>query len=159
MSLPKHWSLEHRNVYCRVMWGDQWLMLSNTHHYQKGFRKAILKARWGKGIQVCDHLMHNSLIDWWWGSRVVWSSTTINITSHDNDTIIHVITVDRVVCSVLSDSLRPHELQPATLSVHGILKARILEWVAIPFSRGSCWLTDQTRLSFIAGRVFTVLAT
>ena len=32
--------------------------------------------------------------------------------------------------SVLSDSLRPHGL------VHGILQARILEWVAVPFSRG-----------------------
>ena len=32
-------------------------------------------------------------------------------------------------CSVVSDSLQPHGL-------HGILQARILEWVAIPFSRG-----------------------
>ena len=36
------------------------------------------------------------------------------------------------VCrSVLSDSLRPHGF-----SVHGILQARILKWVAIPFSKG-----------------------
>ena len=34
--------------------------------------------------------------------------------------------------SVVSDSLRPHGL-----SVHGILQARILDWVAYPFSRGS----------------------
>ena len=36
-------------------------------------------------------------------------------------------------------------------SVHGILQARILEWVAIPFSRGSCQPRDQTQVSHIAG--------
>ena len=44
-------------------------------------------------------------------------------------------------------------------SVHGILQARILEWVAIPFSRGSSWPRDPTRLSHIAGRFFTIWAT
>ena len=37
-------------------------------------------------------------------------------------------------------------------SVHGILQARILEWVSIPFSRGSSQPRYQTRVSFIAGR-------
>ena len=36
-------------------------------------------------------------------------------------------------------------------TVHGILQARILEWVAVPFSRGSSQPTDQTRGSCIAG--------
>ena len=36
--------------------------------------------------------------------------------------------------SVVSDSLKPNGLPGS--SVHGILQARILEWVAIPFSRG-----------------------
>jgi len=44
-------------------------------------------------------------------------------------------------------------------SVHGILQARILEWVAIPFSRGYPQPRDQTSISHIAGRFFTVLAT
>ena len=39
-------------------------------------------------------------------------------------------------------------------SVHGILQARILEWVAIPLSRGSCQPRDQTQVSHIAGRLF-----
>ena len=43
--------------------------------------------------------------------------------------------------------------------VHGILQARILEWVAIPFSRGSSQPRDQTQVSCIAGRFFTVWAT
>ena len=44
-------------------------------------------------------------------------------------------------------------------SVHGILQARILEWVAIPFSRGSSQLRDQTQVSCIAGRFFIIWAT
>ena len=41
-------------------------------------------------------------------------------------------------------------------SVHGILQARILEWVAIPFSRGSSQPKDQAWVSCIAGRFFTI---
>ena len=40
-------------------------------------------------------------------------------------------------------------------SVHGILQARILEWVAVPFSRISSQLRDQTQVSHIAGGFFT----
>ena len=36
------------------------------------------------------------------------------------------------ISSVMSDSLRPDGLQPARLLVHGVLQARILEWVAMP---------------------------
>ena len=37
-------------------------------------------------------------------------------------------------------------------TVHGILQARILEWVAFPFSRGSSHPKDRTQVSHIAGR-------
>ena len=43
-------------------------------------------------------------------------------------------------------------------SVHGIFQARILKRVAIPFSRGSSQPRDQTQISCIAGRFFTVWA-
>ena len=43
-------------------------------------------------------------------------------------------------------------------SVLGILQARILEWVAIPFSRSS-WPRNQTQVSCIAGRLFIIWAT
>ena len=39
---------------------------------------------------------------------------------------------------------------PMNYKVHGILQARILEWVAFPFSRGSSQLRDQTQVSHIA---------
>ena len=62
-------------------------------------------------------------------------------------------------CSVTSDSWQPHDCSLLGSSVHGNLQARILEWLAIPFSRGSSWLRDWTRVSCIAGRFFTVWAT
>ena len=54
----------------------------------------------------------------------------------------------------MSDSLWPHRL-----TVHEILQARILEWVAFPFSRGSSQPRDRTQISRIAGGFFTSWAT
>ena len=48
---------------------------------------------------------------------------------------------------------------PPGSSIHGILQARILEWVAISFSRGSSRPRDQTQVFLIAGRRFNLLAT
>ena len=54
-----------------------------------------------------------------------------------------------------SRSVFPTLCDPKDYTVHGILQARILEWVAFPFSRGSSQTRDQTRGSCIAGRFFT----
>ena len=64
-----------------------------------------------------------------------------------------------VSCSVVSNCLRLMEHSLPGSSVHGILQARTLEWVAIPLSRGSPWLRDQTQVFCIAGRFSTVWAT
>ena len=48
---------------------------------------------------------------------------------------------------------------PTDYTVHGILRARILEWVAFPFFRGSSQPRDQTQVSHIAGGFFTSCAT
>ena len=53
----------------------------------------------------------------------------------------------------------PMDYSPLGSSVHGILQAKILEWVSILFSRGSSWPKDWTRVSFIASRFFTIWAT
>ena len=44
---------------------------------------------------------------------------------------------------------------PMDYTVHGILQARILEWVAFPFSKGSSQPRDRTQVSHIAGGFFT----
>ena len=50
----------------------------------------------------------------------------------------------------------PMNHSPPGSSVHGILQARILAWVAIPFSRRSSWHRDWTWDSCIAGGLFTI---
>ena len=52
------------------------------------------------------------------------------------------------LCPILCD---PMDCRPPGSSVNGILQARILEWVAIPFSRGSSQPRDQTQVSHFAG--------
>ena len=64
-----------------------------------------------------------------------------------------------VSLSIVSDSLRLMDCSPPISSVNGILQARILQWVAIPISRGSSWSRDQTCIFCIAGRFFTIWAT
>ena len=51
----------------------------------------------------------------------------------------------------MSDSLQPHG--PPGSSVHGIFQARILEWVAISFSRGTSQPRDQTRVSCVGRQI------
>ena len=53
--------------------------------------------------------------------------------------------------SVMSYSCDPMDCSPPGSSVHGFSQARILEWVAISFSRTSCWLRDWTQISCIGG--------
>ena len=51
------------------------------------------------------------------------------------------------------------ECSPPGSSIHGIFQARVLEWIAISFCRGSSWTRDWTQVSCIAGRRFTFWAT
>ena len=51
------------------------------------------------------------------------------------------------------------DCSPTGSSVHGHLKGRILEWVAVPFSGRSSQPRDQTQVSYIASRFFTVWIT
>ena len=53
----------------------------------------------------------------------------------------------------------PMDCSPLSSSVHGILQARILEWVAISYSRGSSWLRDQTCISYIGRQILYCSAT
>ena len=63
--------------------------------------------------------------------------------------ICNILESESVSCSVISNSSQPH----------GILQARILEWVVFSFSRDSSQLRDRTQVSHIAGRFITSWAT
>ena len=60
------------------------------------------------------------------------------------------------LCLTLCD---PMDCSPPGYSVHGILQARILEKVTIPFCRGSPQPRNQTGVSHVAGKLFTIGAT
>ena len=79
------------------------------------------------------------------------SDTTYWLSHHHHQ---HLIRYENESRSVMSDSCYSMDY-----TVHGILQARILEWVAIPFSRGSSQPRDRTHTSHIAGRFFTSWAT
>ena len=64
--------------------------------------------------------------------------------------------VKSLSCRTLCD---PMDCSLSGSSVHGIFQARVLEWIAIAFSRGSSRPRNRTRVSHIAGRHFTVWAT
>ena len=70
----------------------------------------------------------------------------------------HVIVILRLLFvpySVKVTQSCPTLCDPMDYTLHGLLQARILEWVAFPFSRVSSQRRNQTRVSHIAGRFFT----
>ena len=72
---------------------------------------------------------------------------------------VRITRVCRLSRFIHVDSLRHYGPQPARLLCPWILQARILEWVAITFCRGSSLSRDQIQISRIAGRFFIVWAT
>ena len=85
----------------------------------------------------------------------------ISLTQESNPCLLHwpgsSLTIEvKWRCSVMSTSLRSMDCSLPGSSIHGIFQARVLEWVAISFCRGSFWPRDQTWVSHIVGRRFTV---
>ena len=121
-----------------------------------------------KGIRSLSHQRKGEQRWKWWVMFHFWNHLCHSIAclsgspnSQDRSTCVGIIRCCRVWFyfssllwkwkespSVMSDSLQPH-------GVLGILQARILEWVAFPFSRGSSQPRNWTRVSCIAGKFFT----
>ena len=81
-------------------------------------------------------------------------------------THVHVLThlrARKVECHFVERKVKVTQLCPTLCDpmncIHEILQARILEWVAFPFSRGSSQPRDQTQVSHLAGGFFTSWAT
>ena len=76
----------------------------------------------------------------------------------DHDTSFSLVTKWSEVAQSWPTLCNPIDCSPPGSSIHGIFQARVLEGVAISFSRGSSWTRDQTQVSHIAGRCFTIWA-
>ena len=108
------------------------------------WRCSIQSAKTKLGAD-CDQIM-NSLLpnsDWNWRKEG-------KPLDHSNESEVAQL------CLTLCD---PVDCSPPGSSIHGILQARILERVAISFSRGSSRPRDWTQVSSIAGRWFNLWAT
>ena len=81
----------------------------------------------------------------WWATVMGLQSQALLSNSH-----AHVVTKS---CPTLCD---PIDYSLPGSSVHGIVQARVLEWVAISFSRGASQLKNRTQVSCTAGRFFTI---
>ena len=88
----------------------------------------------------------------WWAAvhGVAQSQTRLKQLSSSSSSI--VLSVSH---AVVFNSSPPMDCSSPGSSVHGILQARILEWVVIPFSRGSSQPRDQDQVSCTAGRFST----
>ena len=90
------------------------------------------------------------------GVYLIFIIITLPVTSEVLGGCVCLCVLVAQLCLTLCD---PVDSCPPGSSVHGIAQARVLEWVAIPFSRGSSWPWDQTWVSCTAGRFLTVWAT
>ena len=69
--------------------------------------------------------------------------------------MFHNFFLNRIICCCVQLFWGHMDFSPPVSPVHGIFQARILEWVGMPFSRGSFWPRDWTPVPCIAGRFFT----
>ena len=92
-----------------------------------------------------------------WNQATAQASTSpsVNFSNREKKITLKV----SVSHAVMSDSCNPMDCSLPGCSVHGILQAKILEWVTFPFSRGSSQPRGQTQVSCIAGKFFTIWAT
>ena len=87
------------------------------------------------------------------------SLSLFKIMLKENSAPVSILFISTPLFASLNYICDPVDFSPPGSSVHGILQARILEWVAISFSRGSSWPRDWTQVSHIAGRCFNLWAT
>ena len=91
--------------------------------------------------------------------RWTWQSTSVcfPVQSHGKRSLVGYspLSLKSVGCDLALLSNYSMHCSPPGSSVHGIVQASILEWVAISFSRWSSWSRDQTRISCIASGFFT----
>ena len=104
---------------------------------------------------------HSSTLAWkipWTEERSRLQSMGSQRVGHDWATSLHIY-IYICLLSHVHLFLNPMDCSLSGSSVHRILQARILEWVAIPFSRESSQPRDWTWVSYITGRFFTIWAT
>ena len=120
---------------------DQWLLRTSSGRKDWLQKSTKNQGRWW-----------NSSISQWWSSHD-WMHLSKLIELYSKESKLYNIMLVTQLCWTLCDSW--WGCSPPGSSVHGILQARTLEWVATPFSRGSSQPRDWTQVSHTVGRFFT----
>ena len=106
------------------------------------------------------HILAGQPVKWASGAFYPWESRNCCPLEHmflgENCHIDCAMCLAAQLCLTLCDSV---DCSPPGSFVHVILQARMLEWVAVSFSRGSSQHRDQTQVSCNTGRFFTIWAT
>jgi len=107
--------------------------------------RRLLESSGDKLLGFFQCVFETSILTGWY--PYLWSYLAFSVSFCITDECECVLVAQ--LCLTLCD---PVDCSPPGSSVPGILQARILEWVAIPFSRGSSRPRDQTMSSALAGR-------
>ena len=110
----------------------------------------VRRARWE---DVADLSRNDGLLVL--QASVQWTNSFSDISSHCYLSL-GVCALCVLVAKSCLTLYNPMDYKPPGSYVHGVLQARILEWVAMFFSRGSTQLKNQTRVSSTGGRFFTI---
>ena len=101
----------------------------------------------------------SSIFQWlWWGYQTGFCGSSDNLQTYS--ILIRTSLCMRVKSLQSCQTFcHPMDCNSQGFSIHGTLQARILEWVAMPSSRGSSWQRDQTHVSYVScsGRWFFCL--
>ena len=87
---------------------------------------------------------------------ILWETKAVDLKL---DQLLFIFTLKVKVAQLCPSLCDPMDCSPPGSSVHGIHQARILAWVAVPFSKGFLQLWHRTQVSHIAGKFFTSWAT
>ena len=127
-----------------------WHIYTHTHSY----RRIRAYPHRHTLIHTHIHMYNHSTHDIHTHNTHIYKHNTQIHDIHTYNTHIHVYIHESESCSVVSNSLRPHELYSPWNS-----PGKNIEWVASPFSRGSFQPRDRAQVSHIGGRFFTSWAT
>ena len=134
-------------------------LLSHVQLFMTAWTAALQASLFFTSPRVCPN---SCPLSWWCHPTISSSVTPFSYPQYFKDYGMSSNYLSNNLVLVFRSCLtlwEPMDYSPPGSSVHGILQARIVEWVAIPFSRRSFWPRSWTWVSCIAGGFFTIWAT